>query len=62
MFVQEKDVSGFDAMIRELAKRDVLRIEAYRRYQHRISCAGEPLYYIALVAKKLQEVPHDLRA
>jgi hypothetical protein len=61
MFVQEKDVSGFDAMIRELARRDVLRIEAYRRYQHRLSCAGEPLYYIALVAQKLQDVPADLR-
>jgi len=61
MFVQEKDVSGFDAMIRELARRDVLRIEAYRRYQHRISCAGEPLYYIAMVARKLQDIPGDLR-
>jgi hypothetical protein len=61
MFVQEKDISGFDAMIRELARRDVLRIEAYRRYQHRISCAGEPLYYIAMVARKLQEIPDDLR-
>jgi hypothetical protein len=38
-----------------------LRIEAYRRYQHRLSCAGEPLYYIALVAQKLQDVPADLR-
>ena len=49
-------------MIRELSRRDVLRIEAYRRYQHRISCAGEPLYYIAMVARKLQEIPGDLRA
>jgi hypothetical protein len=61
MFVQEKDISGFDAMIRELARRDVLRIEAYRRYQHRISCAGEPLYYIAMVTRKLREIPSDLR-
>jgi hypothetical protein len=61
MFVQEKDISGFDAMIRELARRDILRIEAYRRYQHRISCAGEPLYYIALVATKLQDIPEDVR-
>ncbi len=61
MFVQEKDVSGFDAMIRELARRDILRIESYRRYQHRISCAGEPLYYIAIAATKLQDIPVDLR-
>jgi SAM-dependent methyltransferase len=61
MFVQEKDVSGFDALIRQLARDDIIRIEAYRRYQHRISCAGEPLYYIAMVARKLREVPDHLR-
>lgn len=60
MFVQEKDVSGFDAMIKRLAREDILRIEAYRRYQHRVSCAGEPLYYIALVARKLKDVPAGL--
>lgn len=60
MFVQEKDISGFDAMIRRLARDDILRIEAYRRYQHRISCAGEPLYYIAMVAKKLKDIPDEL--
>jgi hypothetical protein len=60
MFVQEKDVSGFDAMIRRLAKEDIIRIEAYRRYQHRISCAGEPLYYIAMVARKLRDIPRDI--
>jgi hypothetical protein len=60
-FVQERDVSGFDATIRELARREVLQIEAYKRYQHRLSCAGEPLYYIAMVAKKLKDIPQDLR-
>lgn len=61
MFVQEKDVSGFDALIRQLAREDIIRIEAYRRYQHRISCAGEPLYYIAMVARKLKEIPDHIR-
>lgn len=61
MFVQEKDVSGFDALIRQLAREDVIRIESYRRYQHRVSCAGEPLYYIAMVARKLQEIPDYIR-
>jgi hypothetical protein len=58
-FVKEQDVSGFDAMIKRLAAQDILRIEAYRRYQHRISCAGEPLYYVAIVARKLRDVPSD---
>jgi hypothetical protein len=59
-FVQERDTSGFDATIRELARDGIIRIEAYRRYQHRLSCAGEPLYYIAKVAKKMRDVPPDL--
>ncbi|HEX5139318.1 MAG TPA: class I SAM-dependent methyltransferase [Dehalococcoidia bacterium] len=59
-FVQEQDVSGFDAMIRRLAREDVIRIESYRRYQHRLSCAGEPLYYIAMAARKVQPVPQEL--
>jgi len=59
-FVQERDTSGFAELIRELARRDVIHMQAYRRYQHRVSCAGEPLYYIAMVATKEKDVPADL--
>jgi hypothetical protein len=59
-FVQERDTSGFSGLIRELAQRGVLQIQAYRRYQHRISCAGEPLYYIAMVATKEKDIPAEL--
>jgi SAM-dependent methyltransferase len=59
-FVQERDTSGFADLIRELAQRDIIHMQAYRRYQHRISCAGEPLYYIAMVATKEHEIPEDM--
>jgi hypothetical protein len=59
-FVQERDTSGFADLIRELAQRDIIHMQAYRRYQHRISCAGDPLYYIAMVATKEQDVPADM--
>jgi hypothetical protein len=59
-FVQARDDSGFAELIRELAQRDVLHMQAYRRYQHRISCAGDPLYYIAMVATKEHPVPADM--
>jgi hypothetical protein len=59
-FVQERDVSGFDATIRDLARDGIIQIESYRRYQHRLSCAGEPLYYIAMVARKMRDVPMEL--
>jgi len=59
-FVQDRDPSGFAELIRELARRGVIHMQAYRRYQHRLSCAGEPLYYIAMVATKEEAVPKDL--
>jgi predicted TPR repeat methyltransferase len=59
-FVQDRDTSGFAALIQELARRDVIQMQAYRRYQHRLSCAGEPLYYIAMVATKQRPVPGDI--
>ncbi len=59
-FVQERDTSGFAELIRELARRDIIHLQAYRRYQHRISCAGDPLYYIAMVATKEKDVPSDM--
>ena len=59
-FVQEQDTSGFADLIRELAQRDIIKMQAYRRYQHRISCAGDPLYYIAMVATKEQDIPADM--
>ncbi len=60
-FVEERDISGFDELIRELAREGVIKIQAYRRYQHRLSCAGDPLYYIAMVATKETEVPAHIR-
>jgi hypothetical protein len=56
-FVQDRDESGFAEMLRELAREDVLRTHAYRRYRHRFSSAGEPLYYGAMVVTKQKEIP-----
>jgi hypothetical protein len=56
-FVQDRDESGFAEMLRELAREDVLRTQAYRRYRHRYSSNGEPLYYGAMVVTKQKAVP-----
>jgi predicted TPR repeat methyltransferase len=58
-FLKEHDDSGFSRLIRQLASREVIRFEAYRRYRHRRSVAGEPLHYVAMVARLLREVPED---
>jgi hypothetical protein len=56
-FVQDKDESGFGEMLRELMREDVLRQHAYRRYRHRYSSSGDPLYYGAIVMTKQKDVP-----
>jgi hypothetical protein len=32
-------------------------MRSQRRYQHRLSVAGEPLYYVAIVAEKRADLP-----
>lgn len=56
-FLHERDDSGFARMVRELSRLGVIRIEAYRRYRHRLAIDGRPLYYVAMVASKQKEVP-----
>ncbi len=61
-FVQDRDESGFGEMLRELAREDVLRTHAYRRYRHRYSSNGVPLYYGAMVVSKEKAIPKHLLA
>ena len=56
-FLQERDDSGFARMVREMSRLGVIRIEAYRRYRHRLAIDGRPLYYVAMIASKQKEVP-----
>lgn len=55
-FLLEKDDSGFSGLVRDLTRQGALRMEAYRRYQHRLSIDGDPLYYVAMVASKRKQV------
>lgn len=59
-FLHEQDDSGFARLVRKLARDQVIRIEGYRRYQHRRSVDGKPLYYVAMVARKLEDIHDDL--
>ncbi|HEX9724875.1 MAG TPA: class I SAM-dependent methyltransferase, partial [Vicinamibacteria bacterium] len=56
-FLRERDDSGFSRLVRELSRREVIRIEAYRRYRHRLAIDGRPLYYVAVVATKQEPIP-----
>ncbi len=59
-FLREADTTGFCELIRALAREEIIQIQAYRRYRHRVSITGEPLYYVAMVAKKLRDVSDHL--
>lgn len=56
-FLCERDDSGFSQLIRRLIREDIIQFQAYRRYQHRVSITGKPLHYVAVVARKLKDVP-----
>ncbi len=55
-FVNGNDDSGFSALIRRAVKQGDLEVEADRHYRHRLSVAGEPLNYIAMVGEKRRDL------
>jgi SAM-dependent methyltransferase len=59
-FIAEKDSSGFCKLIRRLAKMEVIQQQAYRRYRHRKGTDGRDLHYVAMVARKLKDIPDDI--
>ncbi|REJ70042.1 MAG: class I SAM-dependent methyltransferase [Planctomycetota bacterium] len=59
-FLREQETSGFSRLIRRLNRDGFILTLCYRRYQHRISIAGEPLYYVAVIAKKLKDLDGEL--
>ena len=61
-FLHASDQSGFSRLIRQLIQEDYILPQCYRRYRHRLSIAGGPIYYIAMIAKKCKPVATELFA
>lgn len=59
-FIKDDETSGFNRLIRFLSREEYILIHAYRRYRHRLSVTGEPLYYVVMVAKKIKPIPDSL--
>ncbi len=55
-FVDGADDSGFNRLIRNALNDGSLEVEADRHYRHRLSVAGEPLNYIAVVGEKRRDL------
>jgi SAM-dependent methyltransferase len=55
-FLDRSDDSGFSQLIRELIFSQSLDLYHLRRYRHRFSIEGEPLYYFALGGRKTADL------
>ena len=54
------DDSGFARLMRELVHRGIIEIQAHLRFRHRVSIEGEPIFYVAIVARKTADIPPSL--
>ena len=59
-FLDARYTHGFSELFRRMMNGKLVRVEATRRYRHRLSAAGEPIFYTAMVATKLAELPDAL--
>jgi predicted TPR repeat methyltransferase len=55
----DEEPSGFARLIGRMIDENLLEVGAERRYRHRIAVSGEPLYYVAIAARKGGDVPLD---
>jgi len=58
-FFDEEDTTGFGGLLKRMFREGILEECARVRYRHRDSVDGEPLHYLALVAKKHADVPME---
>ncbi len=58
-FVSEEDSSGFAHLIQHMTEEGIIEIRDSFRFKHRLSLAGEPLFYEAIVAQKLNDISAD---
>jgi SAM-dependent methyltransferase len=61
-FIKGSDESGFSRLIRLMTEWEMINAHVYRRYCHRLSVQGKPLYYVAMLARKVHDVPDSLLA
>jgi hypothetical protein len=58
-FLEDSDPCGFGAFIGRMFKEGVIEERTRVSYTHRVSVAGKPLPYYAIVATKCRDVPPD---
>lgn len=61
-FLAGDDSTGFARLIRALMEKEVLELQASRRYHHRLNVQGQRLSYVAMIARKLTDLPEEILA
>lgn len=56
-FLADEHADGFAGAVRTLIEQGVLAVQARWRFCHRVSLAGEKLFYVGIVARKERELP-----
>lgn len=56
-FLRPTDATGFSSLVRDLLLDERMELHHVERYRHRLSIDGRPLYYYAIVARKLRSEP-----
>ena len=59
-FLCEDDSTGFHQLMRQLNQLKVIQTYSCVRYRHRISIEGVPLFYLAVIAKKVKELDRSI--
>ena len=55
-FLKSNRHQGFSKLVQRMIRDEVIELDLYKRYQHRLNTAGQPLYYVGIVARKLQHL------
>jgi len=56
-FMDQKDETGFSGLVRSMVEEGLVDLKAKKRYLHRYSLQGQPIYYMAFVGEKREDVP-----
>lgn len=58
-FLKRSAPSPFAKLIDRMIVDEVIEIDIYKRYRHRLNITGHPLYYVAIVARKTKDIPKE---
>ncbi len=57
-----RSATGFGSFIRSLIREKLLVVHERRAYTHRLATDGSPIQYVALVARKRDDIPQEIVA